>query len=321
MDHIHNRGVSMKIKLATLGLLFLASTTQAFTVSDLFDASTNGSGWTGETATSQIIKTPGATAGTNEWFSRYTINNGESEFNINAGILADFKNAPMQDQSGAGLIATSSTVRATFLGTGAARDSFLFLAQAGSANLNTANFWNPVYASGGTNSLGTFNPVNSSNVLFETRGGCTYAEAKAGNTCTPTNLGQSREISGLTAGDNLIFGLQALVLHHNADNIHYNNTNYFFSGQAANNKDAKNWNDGKVHTKILNLGDNKYLVGFEDIWGGGDGDFNDNVFLFEGVMSNINLPPVTVPEPNLLSLLLLGLVFLFAKRIRSRSQQ
>lgn len=316
-----DRGVTMKTKLIALSLLLLTSTTQAFTVSNLFDASTNGSGWTGATADSQIIKTPGATPGTNEWFSRYTINNGDSEFNINASILADFKNAPMQDQNGAGLIATSSTVRATFLGTGAARDSFLFLAQAGSATLNTANFWNPVYNSGGTNNLGTFNPVNSSNTLFETRGGCTYAEAKAGNTCTPTNLGQSREISGLTAGDNLIFGLQALVLNYAADNINYANTNYFFSGQAANNKDAKNWNDGKIHTKVLNLGDNKYLVGFEDIWGGGDGDFNDNVFLFEGVTSTIDLPPVTVPEPNLLGLFLLGLFLLGVVRFRARTQE
>lgn len=305
----------MKTKLLALGLLLLASTTQAFTVSNLFDASTNGSGWEGATADSQIIK-----ASSNEWFSRYTINNGDSEYNINASILAEFKNAPLQE-NGVGLIATSSTVRATFLGTGAARDSFLFLAQAGSASLNTSAFWNPVYNSGGTNNLNTYNPVNSSNMLFETRGGCTYTDAKAGNTCTPTNLGQSREISGLTAGDNLIFGLQALVLNYNADNIHYTNTNYFFSGQASNNKDAKNWNDGKVHTKVINLGDNKYLVGFEDIWGGGDGDFNDNVFLFEGVSSTIDIPPVTVPEPNLLGLFLMGLLLLGVVRYRARTQE
>lgn len=308
----------MKTTLAALGFLLLTSTAQAFTVSELYDASSNGTGWTGSTADSQIIKTPGATPGTNEWFSRYTINNGESEFNINASILSDFKNAPMQSQNGAGLIATSSTVRATFLGTGAARDSFLFLAQVGSASLDTAAFWNPVYASGGSNQLGSYNPVNSSNVLFETRGGCTYAQAKAGNTCTPSNLGQSREITGLTAGDNLIFGLQALVLQYNSDSISYPNTNYFFSGQASNNKDAKNWNDGKIHTKVLNLGNNKYLVGFEDIWGGGDGDFNDNVFLFEGVTSSLELPPVTVPEPNLLALFLLGLVLLGTVRFRKQ---
>ena len=105
----------VSIKLFSLSLLALTSTTQAFTVSNLFDASSNGSGWTGATADSQIIKTPGATPGTNEWFSRYTVNNGDSTFNINASILNDFKNAPMQDQNGAGLKATSSTVRASVL--------------------------------------------------------------------------------------------------------------------------------------------------------------------------------------------------------------
>lgn len=306
----------MRFTLLASGLLLLSSASQAFTVSGLFAANTNGSGWNGSTADSQIIATPGATPGTNEWFSRYTINNGEEEFNIDASILSEFKNAPMQDQNGAGLKAASSTVRVTFLGTGAARDSFLFLAQAGSSSFNVNNFWAPIYNAGGTNNLNAYNPVNAANSLFATRGGCTYAQAKAGNTCVPTNLGQSREISGLNIGDNLIFGLQALVLHYNADNVHYPNTNYFFSGEAANNSDTKGWNDKRVHTKALNLGGNKYLVGFEDIWGGGDNDFNDNVFLFEGIETTIDIPdPVKVPEPGTLGLLLLALGLIARQRV------
>lgn len=298
----------MTFKLLVSSLLLLSSVSQAATISGLFDASTNGSGWDGATADSQIIATPGATPGTNEWFSRYTINNGEEVFNIDASILSEFKNAPMQDQNGAGLVATSSTVRVTYLGTGASRNSILFLAQTGSATLDVNSFWAPIYNAGGTNSLNAYNPVNPSNTLFETRGGCSYSQAKAGNTCVPTNLGQSREISGLTAGDNLVFGLQALVLHHNADNVHYPNTNYFFSGEAVNNTDSRNWNDKRIHTKALNLGGNKYLIGFEDIWGGGDNDFNDNVFLFEGVETTIVIPdPVNVPEPATYGLLLLAL--------------
>lgn len=309
----------MKFNLLVGSLLLLSSASHAFTVSGLFDASTNGTGWDGSTADSQIIATPGATPGTNEWFSRYTINNGEEEFNIDSSILSEFKNAPMQDHNGAGLKAASSTVRVTFLGTGAARDSFLFLAQAGSSSFNVNNFWNPIYNAGGTNNLNAYNPVNATNSLFETRGGCTYSQAKAGNTCVPTNLGQSREISGLNAGDNLIFGLQALVLHYNADNVHYPNTNYFFSGEAANNTDARGWNDKRVHTKALNLGGNKYLVGFEDIWGGGDNDFNDNVFLFEGIETTIDIPdPVEVPEPGALGLLLLALGVVARQRMRSK---
>ncbi len=294
-------------------LSLFSAVTQAYSMSDLQDASTNGSGWSGETADYQIIATPGATPGTNEWFSRYTRGNGDSRFNIDESILGQFKNAPLQDNSGAGLAAASESVRVTFLGTGAARNSVLFLAQQGSALLDRNAFWDPIYASGGSNNLLAYNPVNDANRLFETRGGCEYAQAKAGNSCVPDNLGQSRVISGLTVGDSLIFGLQALVLHYNSDNIHYPNTNYFFSGDATNNQDNRGWNDGQVHTKVLNLGNNRFLVGFEDIWGGGDRDFNDNVFLFEGVSVDIPVPPPTVvSEPasvSLLGLLLGGLLW------------
>lgn len=290
------------------GLSLLSAVSHAYSISNLQDASTNGSGWSGDTADYQIIATLGATPGTNEWFSRYTIGNGDNRFNIDESILGQFKNAPLQDNTGAGLAAASESVRVTFLGTGAARNSNLFLAQHGDDQLDLNSFWNPVYASGGTNNLSSYNPVNNSNALFETRGGCEYAEAKAGNTCVPDNLGQSRVISGLTVGDSLIFGLQALVLHYNSDNIHYPNTNYFFSGDASNNQDARGWNDRQIHTKVLNLGNNRFLVGFEDIWGGGDRDFNDNIFLFEGVSVDIPVPPITVSEPSSLSLigLLLG---------------
>lgn len=295
------------------GLLLPGAICHAYSIGNLQDASTNGSGWAGATAHHQIIATPGATPGTNEWFSRYTIGNGESRFNIDQSILGQFKNAPLQNSVGAGLTAAAESVRVTFLGTGAARNSVLFLAQQGGSQLDRDGFWNPVYESRGTNNLAAYNPVSDTNRLFETRGGCEYAQAKAGNQCVPTNLGQSRVISGLTIGDNLIFGLQALVLHYNADNIHYPNTNYFFSGDAANNQDRRNWNDGQVHSKVLSLGSNRFLVGFEDMWGGGDRDFNDNIFLFEGVGVDLPLQPeITVSEPlswPLFGLLLGGLLW------------
>lgn len=310
----------MRYSLLFAGSLSLFSAvSQAYSISDLHDASTNGAGWSGETASYQIIATPGATPDTNEWFSRYTVGNGDDRFNIDESILGQFKYAPLQDNQGAGLSAASESVRVTFLGTGAARNSVLFLAQHGSDLLDRDSFWDPIYATNGTNNLSAYNPVDMSNQLFETRGGCEYAEAKAGNSCVPDNLGQSRVISGLTVGDSLIFGLQALVLHYNSDNVHYPNTNYFFSGAAANNQDARGWNDGQVHTKVLNLGGNRFLVGFEDIWGGGDRDFNDNIFLFEGVSVDIPVPaPVVVSEPahlSLLGLLLGGMLW------RRRSMQ
>ena len=234
-------------------------------------------------------------SGKNEWFSRYSTD-------LTATQLNSFK-AASATTAAQGLKATSDKVTVTYLGTGATRNSNLFLAYAGQGAFSTSSFWNPVYASGGTDNLSTYNPVNTSNQLFETRGGCTYDQAKAGNTCLVTQIGQSREISGLTAGDNLVFGLQALPLDY--DGINLPNTNYFFSGSVANNSDAKGWADGKIHTRLLQqqVGKNSYLVGFEDSWLGrgttSDKDFNDMVFLFEGVSA--------VPEPETYLLMLTGL--------------
>ena len=196
------------------------------------------------------------------------------------------------DLASAGLKATSETVRVTYLGTGAARDSNLFLAASGNGSFDTASFWSDIYASGGTNNLASYNPVNDSNLLFTTRAGCSYAEAKAGNSCSATQLGMSREITGLTSGDSLVFGLQALPLTYNADGISLVNTNYFFSGDSNNNSDAQGWADGAVHTRVIQLDANTVLVGFEDTWSGNqsDYDYNDMVFVFEGVTS-------AVPEP------------------------
>ena len=233
--------------------------------------------------------------GKNEWFSRYSTD-------LTATQLNSFKTASATTAA-QGLKATSSKVTVTYLGTGATRNSNLFLAYAGQGAFSTSSFWNPVYASGGTNNLSTYNPVNATNQLFETRGGCTYQQAKAGNTCLVTQIGQSREISGLTAGDNLVFGLQALPLVY--DGINLPNTNYFFSGSEANNSDARGWADGQIHTRLLlqQVGLNSYLVGFEDSWLGrgttSDKDFNDMVFLFEGVSA--------VPEPETYLLMLTGL--------------
>lgn len=234
-------------------------------------------------------------SGKNEWFSRYSTD-------LTATQLNSFKTASATTAA-QGLKATSSKVTVTYLGTGATRNSNLFLAYAGQGAFSTSSFWNPVYASGGTNNLSTYNPVNAANQLFETRGGCTYQQAKAGNTCLVTQIGQSREISGLTAGDNLVFGLQALPLVY--DGINLPNTNYFFSGSEANNSDARGWADGQIHTRLLlqQVGLNSYLVGFEDSWLGrgttSDKDFNDMVFLFEGVSA--------VPEPETYLLMLTGL--------------
>jgi len=267
---------------AIMALTFLASTQANAALISALSGTTDTPQW-------QYLR------GKNEWFSRYSTD-------LTVTQLKSFKTASATTAA-QGLKATSDKVTVTYLGTGATRNSNLFLAYAGQGAFSTSSFWNPVYASGGTNNLSTYNPVNATNQLFETRGGCTYQQAKAGNTCLVTQIGQSREISGLTAGDNLVFGLQALPLVY--DGINLPHTNYFFSGLAANNSDAKGWADGKIHTRLLQqqVGKNSYLVGFEDSWLGrgttSDKDFNDMVFLFEGVSA--------VPEPETYLLMLTGL--------------
>lgn len=241
-----------------------------------------------------------------EWFSRYAVPT------LTTDILGQFRNAP---GNGLQLVAVGDTVRVSYLGTGASRNSNLFLAAAGGA-FDAAAFWAPIYASGGSNNLGTYNPVNAANQLFETRGGCTYQQAKGGDTCRATEIGKTREITGLNDGDALVFGLQALPLVF--DGINIPNTHYFFSGPNANNADSRGWADGQFHAKMLDLGNDTLLVGFEDQWLGrgstSDRDYNDMIFLFQGVRAEN-----VVPEPATLGLLAAALgAGLFARRRAGR---
>ena len=69
----------------------------------------------------------------------------------------------------------------------------------------------------------------------------------------------------------------------------------FFNGPAARNA------DGVIHARYK-YGENKQvLVGFEDLWGGGDRDYNDLIFSLSNVYFADNvLQPVPEPETYLL---------------------
>jgi hypothetical protein len=74
------------------------------------------------------------------------------------------------------------------------------------------------------------------------------------------------------------------------------------------------------HATVDDLGGGLFRVGFEDLLGGGDLDYDDNVFLFQGGVAIIDPNDPAVPEPGTLALLglSLGLVGLAGGRRRKQ---
>jgi PEP-CTERM motif len=103
---------------------------------------------------------------------------------------------------------------------------------------------------------------------------------------------------GFIAGDELFFGIRVIS----------DSDREYFMGPAIRNP------DGVLHAGVDNLGGGIFVVGFEDLFGGGDLDYDDNRFQFEGAVT----PTAAVPEPATLSLVGLGLVA--ARRYRRRSK-
>ncbi|MBL8617783.1 MAG: DUF4114 domain-containing protein [Deltaproteobacteria bacterium] len=73
-----------------------------------------------------------------------------------------------------------------------------------------------------------------------------------------TPVGNTVDLGVFSVGEELVFA------------IYVRNTGYtYYSGPASRNP------DGQVHAAVSDLGDGLYLVGFEDLFGGGDRDYDD----------------------------------------------
>ncbi len=130
-----------------------------------------------------------------------------------------------------------------------------------------------------TNVLYLYSPLNNDRFIFN-------------NKTTP--IGSTISLGTFTAGEELIFKISVL-----------NTANNFYSGDHA----LMN-PDKKLHSMVdFDFAPNEIYIGFEDLYGGGDNDFNDVMFSFSNVTSS--LPASTdIPEPSILLLFFIGAICL-----------
>ena len=135
-----------------------------------------------------------------------------------------------------------------------------------------------------------YSAAYTSNLYLFSTGGSPVFIANSSQVGTVVNLGNLATLYGIHAGDELIFGV--LVL---------NTGDTFVMGPGSRNL------DGIEHVSVdYAEGSSSDLatLGFEDLFGGGDFDYNDAMFKLEG---GIGIALRRVPEPASLILLLLGL--------------
>jgi hypothetical protein len=94
-----------------------------------------------------------------------------------------------------------------------------------------------------------------------------------------TEVGRHVTVGPFPAGEELVFGISMPGLT-------------FLMGPASRNP------DGIAHAEVRETGVGTFLVGFEDQFGGGDRDYDDNVFQFTGNLAPTKPPPAGAPTPT-----------------------
>jgi hypothetical protein len=110
-------------------------------------------------------------------------------------------------------------------------------------------------------------------------------------------VGTSVNLGSFAANTELVFGIKVLNTGHT-----------FYTGAGSRNP------DGIAHATV-DFDMSPAVVGFEDLYGGGDRDYNDLVFSFSNVQHE------RVPEPSSLLLLGSGLVGVALSRARRRTSR
>jgi hypothetical protein len=122
---------------------------------------------------------------------------------------------------------------------------------------------------------------------------------KAGIVATNRNVGSVINIGHFDAGLEVIFGI-----------LVQNTGNFFMTGLGSRNL------DGLSHATVNYAGPGQAIVGFEDLFGGGDRDYDDNMFEMSGGISN-----EPVPEPTTILGTLAFSTFAARWRMKRKQQQ
>jgi hypothetical protein len=106
------------------------------------------------------------------------------------------------------------------------------------------------------------------------------------NIALNTEVGKDVAVGPFRAGRELVFGITVI-----------NGGPTFFVGPASRNP------DGIAHADVTETGVRTFVAGFEDQSGGGDRDYDDNVFQFTGNLAPVRPPladekPLTYPHGN-----------------------
>ena len=94
---------------------------------------------------------------------------------------------------------------------------------------------------------------------------------------------QTQVLGSFNPGQEIVFGI---YVYDQARGRYYT----YYSGAPSNNP------DGVQHVQLSQTGDGKYRirVGFEDLYGGGDKDYNDLIFEVSGVTHMVTPEPFTI---------------------------